>query len=97
MEKYFKIGEISQLYNIGVDSLRYYEKLGLIVPKRAESGYRLYSVNDIWRLNVIRDLRDLGFGMEQIKEYLDKHTVDSTLNLLEEEQRAIQKLSLIHI
>lgn len=91
MEKYFKIGEISQLYNIGVDSLRYYEKLGLIVPKRAESGYRLYSVNDIWRLNVIRDLRDLGFGMEQIKEYLDKHTVDSTLNLLEEEQRAIEK------
>ena len=89
MEKYFKIGEISKLYNIGVDSLRYYEEIGVITPERAESGYRLYSISDIWRLNVIRDLRELGFGMDKIKQYLDCHTTESTLNLLKEEQTAI--------
>lgn len=89
MERYFKIGEISRLYGIGVDSLRYYEKLGLIHPARSESGYRLYSIRDIWCLNVIRDLRGLDFSMEQIAAYLDHRTVDSTLDLLSQESQAI--------
>ncbi len=91
MEQYFRIGEISKLYGIGVDSLRYYEKLGLIHPKRSESGYRLYSIHDIWCLNVIRDLRGLDFSMEQISDYLSFHTVDSTLKLLKEESDTILK------
>ncbi len=97
MEQYFRIGEISRLYGIGVDSLRYYEKLGLIHPKRSESGYRLYSIHDIWCLNVIRDLRGLDFSMEQISDYLDSHTVDSTLQLLKDESRAIlEKIAFLN-
>ncbi len=96
MEQYFKIGEISQLYGIGVDSLRYYEKLGLIHPVRSESGYRLYSMHDLWCLNVIRDLRGLDFSMEQIHDYLAGHTVASTLTLLEQESNAIlQKMQAL--
>ncbi|MDY4669573.1 MAG: MerR family transcriptional regulator [Oliverpabstia sp.] len=95
MEKYFKIGEIAQLYGIGVDSIRYYEEIGLIKPERSESGYRHYSIHDIWRLNVIRDLRSIGFTMEQIKEYLDHHNAASSLKLLEEEQKTIHKQMLL--
>lgn len=91
MKKHFKIGEISKLYNIGVDSIRYYEEIGLIKPERSNSGYRYYSIHDIWRLNVIRDLRSIGFTMEQIREYLDNHSLASSMKLLEEEQAAIQK------
>lgn len=91
MKQYFKIGEISKLYKIGVDSIRYYEEIGLIQPERSESGYRHYSIHDIWRLNVIRDLRSIGFTMEQIREYLENHTTSSSLKLLEEEQEAIQQ------
>lgn len=36
MKQFFKINEISKLYNIGPDSLRYYEKLGLLAPKRGK-------------------------------------------------------------
>lgn len=96
MRKYFRIGEISRLYHIGVDSLRYYEELGLIHPARGESGYRMYSVGDIWRLNVIRELRELDFSMERIRQYLDCHTVDTTLELLQEEQIMLrQKLECL--
>ena len=91
MKQYFKIGEISKLYKIGVDSIRYYEEIGLIQPERSESGYRHYSIHDIWRLNVIRDLRSIGFTMEQIREYLENHTTSSSLKLLEEEQEVIQQ------
>ena len=36
MKEYYKIGEISKLYNIGTDSLRYYEEVGILKPKRSE-------------------------------------------------------------
>ena len=67
MKDYYKIGEISRLYGIGTDSLRYYEELGILKPRRDQNGYRLYSLKDIYKLNVIRDLRLLDFSMEQIK------------------------------
>ena len=91
MQEYFKIGEISRLYGIGADSLRYYEKIGLLQPERAESGYRHYSIQDIWKLNIIRDLRNLNFSMEQIGRYLQAHSLSSTLSLLQEEQQAIDE------
>lgn len=91
MKHYFRIGEISKLYGIGPDSIRYYEDLGILSPKRSENGYRRYSVHDLWRLNVIRDLRKLDFSMERIKEYLEHRSIASTEAMLEEELRAITK------
>lgn len=91
MERYFKIGELARLYGIGTDSIRYYEELGLIKPVRAANGYRMYSINDIWRMNVIRDLRALGFSMPRIREYLEGHSVDATLALLQQERDEIDR------
>lgn len=91
VKDFYKIGEISRLYGIGADSLRYYEELGILRPRRDVNGYRLYSIQDISRLNIIRDLRRLGFSMGRIKEYLDRQSVRSTLELLEEEQRLIDR------
>ena len=91
MKKYFKIGEISKMYHIGTDSLRYYEKIGILKPRRGENQYRLYRTEDIWRLNVIRELRELGFSMEQIGGYLKEHTTDKTRELLEDELCMIEE------
>ena len=91
MHRLFKIGEISKLYHIGVDSLRYYEEIGLIHPRRTESGYRLYSDREIWQLNVIRDLRELGFPMESIRKYMEFQNTETALTLLQEEKNAIRE------
>ena len=64
MKDYYKISEIARLYGIGVDSLRYYERLGILQPRRESNGYRLYSLKDMYKLNLIRDLRRLDFSME---------------------------------
>lgn len=90
MKEYYKINEISKLYGIGADSLRYYEKIGVLVPKRNDSGYRMYGLHDIYKLNMIRDLRQLDFSMKHIKDYLDHQSIDNTLNLLNKEQELIQ-------
>lgn len=89
MEQYYKIGEISQLYGIGTDTVRYYEEQGLISPMRAQNGYRMYSINDVWRMNVIRDLRALGFSVAQIGEYLQNRSLSTSLRRLQEELEAI--------
>ncbi|MEA4891364.1 MAG: MerR family transcriptional regulator [Peptococcaceae bacterium] len=90
MKDYYKIHEISKLYGIGADSLRYYERLGVLKPHRDKNGYRLYGLRDMYKLNIIRDLRQLDFSMKQIKEYLDHQSVGHTLELLQEEQDLIQ-------
>ncbi len=89
MKSYYKISEISALYNICPDSLRYYEEKGLLTPRRDENGCRIYGVQDFWRLNVIKDLRQLNFSTERIKAYLDERTVQTTLALLAEEEAVI--------
>ncbi len=91
MKHYYRIGEISRLYNIGPDSLRYYEKLGILKPHRGENDYRMYHIHDLWRLNVIRDLRELGFSMERIREYLDNRSLSNTENMLQEELDIIRE------
>lgn len=90
MKDYYKINEISKLYGVGVDSLRYYEKTGVLIPRRDTNGYRLYGLHDIYKLNIIRDLRQLDFSMQQIKEYLDHQSIENTLDLLHKEQELIQ-------
>ena len=91
MKDYYKIHEISKLYGIGVDSLRYYERLGVIRPGRDVNGYRLYSLKDMYKLNILRDLRSMGFSMKQIKEYLDGQNVAKTRELLMQEQTLIRQ------
>lgn len=91
MKQFYKIGEISKLYQIGPDSLRYYEKLGILTPKRGDNGYRLYRLHDIWRLNVIRDLRHLGFSMEKIGDYMRDRSVSTTQHLLNDELKLVDE------
>lgn len=91
MKDYYKINEISKLYGIGVDSLRYYEKLGLLSPKRDTNGYRLYNLKDMYKLTIIRNLRELDFPVAQIKSYLDCQTLDNTLQLLHSEQELLKQ------
>ena len=91
MKDSYTIHEIASLYGVGPDALRYYERLGLVKPRRGENGYRIYDLNDIYRLTIIRDLRSLGFSMERIGEYLRDLSVSNTLQLLDEERRLIRE------
>ena len=91
MKQYYTIGEISKIYQIGTDSLRYYEKLGILSPRRGANGYRIYGLDDLWKLNVIRDLRRLDFPMEKIRNYMQNRSIESTRTLLEEELGLIEE------
>lgn len=85
-KKYYKIGDISKLFNLGVDSIRYYEEVGIITPYRnPENNYRLYCLDDIRKIITIRELLALGFSMEEIKIFESNRSLDHTRHLLKDE------------
>lgn len=66
-----KIGELAQRAGVGIDTVRYYEKEGLL-PKaqRLASGYRVYDRQDLRRLSFVRRAKALGFTLPEIRELL---------------------------
>ena len=65
-----KIGEFSQMMQVTVKTLRHYEQKGILFPCKVDewTGYRYYSVEQMQRLNTIRQLQSLGFSLDEIKE-----------------------------
>lgn len=64
------IGEFSQLMQVTVKTLRHYEQLGILLPDEVDewTGYRYYRVDQMQRLNAIRNLKEVGFSLEEIRE-----------------------------
>jgi DNA-binding transcriptional MerR regulator len=63
-ETTWKVGELAERTGVSVRTLHHYDEIGLLSPPwRTEVGHRLYSVRDILRLQQIRSLRALGFGL----------------------------------
>lgn len=66
------IGEVAKRAGIGVETVRFYERKGLVEPPpRSEAGYRLYPDEAISRLRFVRRAKDLGFTLDQIGTLLD--------------------------
>ena len=65
------IGVVARLVNMHPQTLRYYEKLGLIQPSRSDGRIRLFSLQDVQRLQKIQELQDAGVNPAGIKIILD--------------------------
>lgn len=70
-----KIGQLAQRTGLTIRALHYYEEVGVLVPgKRTSTGHRLYSREDIERLQQIVALKALGFSLEEVRQCLDKES-----------------------
>lgn len=88
--KTFKIGELSKFFNIGVDSIRYYEKVGILNSFRdPQNNYRCYTIEDFRRIVLIREMLDLGFSTQQIREFVIDRSVSKTESMLSAEINTI--------
>ena len=65
------IGRLSRRTGCGIETVRYYERIGLVAPPaRTEGGHRLYSDQEARRLAFIRRGRDLGFTLDEVRSLL---------------------------
>ncbi|QDV34598.1 MerR family transcriptional regulator [Tautonia plasticadhaerens] len=72
MEKPLTIGNVARRAGVGVETVRFYERQGLLhEPERRASGYRQYDEGVVDRLRFIRRAKELGFTLKEIAELLD--------------------------
>jgi Cu(I)-responsive transcriptional regulator len=71
-QDYLTIGELGRATHTKVETIRYYEREGLLAePARTAGNYRAYSNMHLNRLSFIRRSRDLGFSLDQVRALLD--------------------------
>ena len=71
MARQIAIGELSRRTRCNIDTIRYYEKIGMLAqPVRTDGGHRLYGAPHMQRLSFIRRARGLGFTIEEVRALL---------------------------
>lgn len=87
-----KIGEVAKRSGVGIETIRYYEREGLLAtPQRRPSGYRQYDELVLARLLFVRRTKELGFTLSEIKELLGLW-FDASTRCEHVRQRATQKV-----
>lgn len=89
-----RIGDFSKLSRVTIKTLRYYDEVGLLKPARVDdfTGYRYYTYEQLPRLNRILALKDLGFSLEEIAQFLvDAPTVEQMRGMLKLRQAEIRQ------
>ncbi|WP_316367760.1 MerR family transcriptional regulator [Candidatus Thiodiazotropha sp. CDECU1] len=71
MNRRYSIGQMAEAGNCKVQTIRYYEQIGLLPePERSEGNQRIYHQNHLDRLGFVRHSRELGFSLDRIREIL---------------------------
>ena len=94
-----KVSEVARLAHVSVRTLHHYDEVGLLVPSgRTEAGYRLYSRDDLERLQQILFYRELGFSLDEIGQLMAQPNLDRAevlrrqRTMLDEQIRRLQKI-----
>jgi DNA-binding transcriptional MerR regulator len=83
--EHMTIGKLASTAGLNASAIRYYEKQGLLHAVRNESNYRVYTDQDLLRLQLIINSTKLGFTLNQIKQFLDTlFQEDTTLSDLDD-------------
>ena len=66
-----QIGEVAERIGLSLRTIRYYEEVGLITPSaRSQGGFRLYNEYDVSRLQLVKDMKPLGFSLDEMRDLL---------------------------
>ena len=84
-----KIGEFAWLSQVTVETLRHYDRIGLLKPDHLDpfTGYRYYSLDQLARLNRILALKDLGLPLEKITQILEQKISTSEIRAILERKQ----------
>ena len=102
-DDYLSITELAKLRKVSSETLRYYDRINLLKPEYIdpETRYRYYSVRQSEKLGVIRELRELGMSVEEVKDYFKDCNLRKSIRIFSEYYSKLQadierKLFLCH-
>ena len=94
MKRYFSIGEMAKFFNLSIKTLRYYDEIGLIKPSyvNEQNRYRYYSVEQFIVLDLIKNGKQMGMSLEEIKNLVGAETsLQELMNLIERQEAGLRK------
>lgn len=91
----YSIGEFSQLTNLSIYTLRYYEQENLITPNRKKNGHRYYTDADLHWIEFVQRLKDTGMPIKDIQKYaklraLGSSTMKARMDMLIKHKSSLQ-------
>lgn len=98
MEKYFSIGEAAKAVHTTTETLRHYDRIGLVKPGKKDewTNYRYYTEQDIVRLNTVRALQIMDLPLQEIKKVLEYDDLEKIIEFLEQaEKKADEKIAAV--
>lgn len=92
-EKYYQIGQVSKICNIPIKTLRYYDDIGLLKPKKVntDSNYRYYSHGQLSNINAIKHFKAAGFSLKEIGLLTERNDLEYNKQMVEEKCEEIEK------
>lgn len=98
MEKYFSIGEAANVVHTTTETLRHYDRIGLVKPSKKDewTKYRYYTKQDIVRLNTVRILQLMDLPLQEIKKVLEYDDLEKIVDFLSQaEKKADEKIAAL--
>jgi MerR family transcriptional regulator, thiopeptide resistance regulator len=93
----YRVHEFAELAGVTIKTLHYYDRVGLLRPRRTRSGYRVYTPADLVRLEQILALKTIGFSLKDIRALLDREALPlpaifrQQRDVLEEKRRLLDR------
>lgn len=94
MKKYFSIGEAAKLVHTTAETLRHYDRIGLVKPSKKDewTNYRYYTEQDVVRMNTVRALQLMDLPLQEIKKVLEYDDLEKIVDFLRNaEKKADEK------
>lgn len=98
MKQYFSVGEAAKAAHVTSETLRHYDRIGLVTPNQKDSltNYRYYTKQDLVRINTVRALQQMDLPLQKIKEVLEFDDLQKIIDYLTEaEKKADEKIALL--
>lgn len=98
MKKYFTIGETAKAVHMTSETLRHYDRIGLVKPSKKDewTKYRYYTQQDIVRLNTVKALQMMDLPLQQIKQVLEYNDLEKIVDFLTKaEKKADEKIAAL--
>ena len=93
MKEYYRIGETASLMGITTQTLRFYDKIGLVKPIKIDprTGYRYYAYEQFHFIDRIKYLQSLGMPLDDIKEVMLSKKVERLLPFLDQQKKVLEE------